>query len=614
MSLNQFISWFDCAKSLIACENIYTELRYLNGLYWRQKMPDGRFSVVYQAPWNEGADVLTPAPFSVGTSVYGYGGGSYAPAPDGYYFVDKTSAAILFHDHIEFPYVVVAGSDRAVGGLIYIESLGGVVFVSHAGSASNNFSQIHFYCTKSFKTAALYETDAFIGGVTIDETGKRIAWYEWPHSQMPWDGTSLHVGLCSRNAIHSIESIDDHISASRIEPKFVSGSLYFIDDRSGWWNIYRYSDVDKNGVVMGSNITAEFGFPPYIYGVDTYCGNEAGIFAVATRHDTRCIYRLSDRVAPMELDIDADDISCPVVVNNSLYFIEGSMCHLPIIKKICLATKTTSVLNKIDGLSLHPFEVSKYMLDHPAGHSLYIQVFTAKHGANKSSSPLIVNVHGGPNGSASRSLSSSAAFWTACGFSYIEVDYVGSIGYGKEFRELLQNRWGEAECDDIEHAIGFAINHLQMTPDKLFVRGASAGGYTALQMLKNTDLFDGGCSYYGVSDLKSLLETTHIFESSLLLGLVDSDRNSDIYTRRSPLYGCESILAPLLLIHGVHDSVVPIDQSRAIKKSIESKDGQCSLLELNEGHGFDLPENRAFSLAIERAFYADIIAKGIQHA
>ena len=217
--------------------------------------------------------------------------------------------------------------------------------------------------------------------------------------------------------------------------------------------------------------------------------------------------------------------------------------------------------------------------------------------------PAILNIHGGPNGSVSRLFSSTAEFWTALGYVYLEIDHVGSTGYGKVFRERLNSKWGLAECENIHHFISHLKDTGLLTLCQVFVRGSSAGGYTAMRLLSESRLFSAGCSYYGVSDLKALLETTHPFESPLLHNLINKDVSDLAYIDRSPLYNPDCIREPLLLIHGKQDQVVPIDQSRQLYQKLSSLGRTCYLFEFDEQHGFTSLDNRALSYAIEHQFY-----------
>ncbi|WP_103975897.1 alpha/beta hydrolase family protein [Methylovulum psychrotolerans] len=606
--LKEVANDMNLAKKAMSLECAYSELSYSNKLYWRQKIGN-RYAVVCTSATKDTPNlILTPKPFSVGTAMYGYGGGSYVVSENGYYFVDAVSGDIYFHPTEDNPILLVKSHGRAIGGLVYISTKNTLIYLSHSKTKTSFTTRIELIHCKSKVHRIILEVPEFIGGLTFTLTGNKCAWYQWQINEMPWDKTSLFIAETNLESIYDIFQISMEIESSKIEPRFANDTLFFLDDCSGWWNIYKWVSNKNEIECISGPSEIEFGFPPYKYGENTYGISNNKIISVATDGTKRRLIEFNQSGYSKEYSWNGKEIISPIINGELVYFISGDLSKLTTIQSLNIANQKNNVIVASAEKFTPSFTAEYHLLNASEQYKYCAFVYWPNEQIKKNNkSHIILNIHGGPNGSVSRLFSTAAEFWTAKGYVYLEIDYVGSTGYGKQFRERLNNQWGEVECENIFHFISKLEDIGILKPYKIFVRGNSAGGYTVMRLLSKSRLFSAGCAYYGVSDLKKLLETTHPFESPLLYNLINKEVSDLTYIERSPLYNPYCIQDPLLLIHGKHDQVVPINQSRLLYQKLLSLGKTCHLLEFEEQHGFTSLDNKALSYAIEHQFYENSI-------
>jgi dipeptidyl aminopeptidase/acylaminoacyl peptidase len=222
--------------------------------------------------------------------------------------------------------------------------------------------------------------------------------------------------------------------------------------------------------------------------------------------------------------------------------------------------------------------------------------------------PLLVKSHGGPTAATSSSFDLTIQYWTSRGFAVLDVNYGGSTGYGRAYRERLKGRWGIVDVDDCVNGARYLVERGLVDGDRLAIDGGSAGGYTTLSVLTFRDAFKVGASYFGVSDLESLAAETHKFESHYLNGLVGSyPERVDLYQQRSPIYNAERLSRPVIFFQGLDDKVVPPDQAERMVDILRAKRIPVAYIAFEgEGHGFRSATNIKRSLEAELYFFSQI--------
>lgn len=315
--------------------------------------------------------------------------------------------------------------------------------------------------------------------------------------------------------------------------------------------------------------------------IENLCGtNEAIFFSAATATQENAIHclRLEEKTLPADMTIKRMSLS-----EDS----HTETCGFSSATTICFKTANDELA---------------YGNYYPPRNSQYT-------GLADSLPPLIVSVHGGPTSSAKTSLNLKLQYWTNRGFAVIDVNHRGSSGFGREFRQSLYPNWGLFDLQDIEFAVRHLIREGLVDAEKVVIRGGSAGGYSVMAALSESDLFAAGASYYGISDLEVLTQGTHKFESRYLDQLIGPYPEArDVYISRSPIYNIDKINAPLLLLQGLEDKVVPPDQAEGISKKLKNNGVEVRYIAFEgEGHGFRQLKNQVLALETELSFYQEAL-------
>ncbi|XP_021722624.1 uncharacterized protein LOC110690106 [Chenopodium quinoa] len=464
----------------------------------------------------------------------------------------------------------------------------------------------------------------------VDSKGERIAWIEWGHPNMPWDRSELWVGYISENGdVYKricVAGGDHTLVESPTEPKWTpEGDLLFITDRkNGFWNLYKWIE-SKNEVITLCTMEAEFARPLWVFGMNSY--------EVVNSHDQTnliaCSYRLKGRsyIGVLDdaqsslslLDIPFTDISNITLGSNCLY-IEGGSASLPLsVAKVSLDDQKRKAVDFSIMWSSSPGS-SKYdsyfslpeLIEFPTGitgQTAYAYFYPPTNPAHQAvggeKPPLLLKSHGGPTAETRGILNLSIQYWTSRGWAFVDVNYGGSTGYGREYRERLLNNWGIVDVNDCCSCAKFLVDNGKVDGDRLCITGGSAGGYTTLAALAFKETFKAGASLYGVADLNLLRAETHKFESRYIDNLVGDEK---AYHERSPINFVDRFSCPIILFQGLEDKVVPPDQARAIYKALKEKGLPVALVEYEgEQHGFRKAENIKFTLEQQIVFFARTI-------
>jgi dipeptidyl aminopeptidase/acylaminoacyl peptidase len=458
----------------------------------------------------------------------------------------------------------------------------------------------------------------FYASPRLSPDGAHLAWISWNHPNMPWDGTDLWVAAIQPDGtLSKPQHIAGGISESIFQPEWSpDGRLYFISDRTGWWNLYRWTDTTGEILPLCPK-TAEFGQPQWVFKMTTYgfesadsliCTYvEAGIQHLARLH-TRTL-ELSEIATPYCL------IAGLQVAPGYAVFLGGSALKPSAIVRLDLQTGAFEELRRSSNVDVDAGYLSEpTVIEFPTENGLtaYGFYYAPKNkdyvAPEAERPPLLVKIHGGPTAATFATFNPSIQYWTSRGFAILDVNYGGSTGYGREYRERLKRNWGIVDVDDCVNGALYLVKQGWVDGDRLCIDGGSAGGYTTLAALVFRKVFKAGASYYGVSDLIALVRDTHKFESRYLDGLIGKyPEEEQVYIDRSPIHAVEQLACPVIFFQGDEDKVVPPNQAEMMVEVLRAKGLPVAyVLYEGEQHGFRKAENIKRTLDGEMYFYSRV--------
>ena len=566
-------------------------------------------------------DVL-PAPWNVRTRVHEYGGGAYLVKDRLAYFSQfddqrlwcsaaapgaqpepraLTSAVLRRHaDYAADPLharLFAVCEDHAIAGA---EATNRIVAIDlHGGDDTSLVEGSDFYATPR-----------------PSPDGRSLAWLSWNHPDMPWDGTFLWVAdLGADGSLGTARLVAGGRRESIFQPAWSpAGELHFVSDRSGWWNLYRL----REGIVEALQpMAAEFGRAQWNFGVCTYGFEADGNLICSYAQDGNWRLARLNAVSLVMTDIALPfrSISDVRVGNGFAVFIGGAPDTVNAIVRLDLRSGQWRILRRAIDLTIDPAYLSTpHAIRFPTTNGLQAHAFfyapTNRDfcGLPGQRPPLLTISHGGPTSTASATLNLSIQYWTSRGFAVVDVNYGGSTGYGRAYRERLYGQWGVVDVDDAIAAARYLVARGDVDGEQIAIRGSSAGGYTTLAALTFHDVFKAGASYYGVSDLEALARDCHKFESRYLDHLVGAyPAEQARYRARSPIHFTERLSAPLILFQGLDDKVVPPNQSQEMFDALNDKGLPVAYITFaGESHGFRRAENIQRALEAELYFYAKV--------
>ncbi len=564
---------------------------------------------------------ITPEGFNARTAVHEYGGGAWWVQGGTVFFVNWADQLLYRQDDGAAPVPITPHSDIP-RGLRYADGV-----VTSDGRSIICVRERHVKDREAFNEIVVLPTDSsaapgeLISGndfysyprLSPDET--TLAWTEWSHPNMPWDGTFLYVcDLTDEFGIRNPTLVAGSMDESIFQPQWSpDGVLHFVSDLNGWWNIYRWVDGRVEPVV---EMDADFGVPQWVFGQSTY--------AFLPNGDIVCMFeqRASQKLGVIRGGAgEVEDLRLPyTVLSNITARGDHVVCIAAAPSEHAAAVEIDPATGKIEAIKrsrdddLDPAFISvpekiEFPSEGRTAHALYYPPTNADfEGPEGEKPPLIVWSHGGPTGCVRPVLGMNTQFWTSRGFAIVDVNYGGSTGYGRDYRRLLNENWGVVDVKDCVNAPRYLVERGDVDPDRLAIRGGSAGGFTTLAALVFEDVFKAGANYFGVADFETFVGDTHKFESRYLDSLVGPyPETKDRYYERSPANFVDRISVPVITFQGTEDMIVPPSQSEQIVNALRDKKVPCAYVTYEgEQHGFRKAENIIHSLEAELYFYGRV--------
>jgi len=450
------------------------------------------------------------------------------------------------------------------------------------------------------KPKFIYSSQGFLGYLALNAREKKLAWIEWQHTSMPWDLNQLKLaklnekGEIIRTVIFDREFFKCNGKISFFNPIWSEkGDLYVAEDSSGWWNITQIkSDNNNKSITVSQNkwtIKAEIAFPQWVLGMSSFSCVGDDIVAVFTQKGTWHLAIFLKNGSIRIIDQPFSDFSGLHVNQNRLVAISSSSLISEGIFEIDLFDKswchTSASSFKLDPRDISIGESFWFKGSNEENiHAWYYPPINSQ----IAKPPLLVKSHSGPTGMARCGLDLEVQFWTSRGWAVVDVNYGGSTGFGRVYRDRLRGNWGLIDVEDCTRAAQALIRSGKANEDCVAMIGSSASGLTTLGCLVSTDIFNIAACKYAVTDLISMANSTHRFEKFYLDYLIGNLKSKyETYIKRSPIEKVKSIKDPLILFHGLKDKVVSPDQSIAIYEELIGRNipVEINLFE-NEGHGF----------------------------
>ena len=617
-----------------------------SSIYWLELRPqEGGRSVIVKREPNGTIHDLLPSPFSARSRVHEYGGGSYSVFQETIAFCNDKDQRVYILNAAGYPEPITplcTDGEWRYADLRFDPCRQRLLAVRehhHGSEVENVLVSLSLQASNNYNGGMLLAqgTD-FISSPALSPNGKQLAWLTWNHPNMPWNGTTLWVAeFDPQGNLAQPKAIAGFERASIFQPMWSpENELFFISDANGWWNIYRWLGGEEAEIIFEDK--TEFGRPQWVFNLSTY-----GFLSSRRIVCSYCSFGswrigildlISRRLTPLRTPYtDIKDLRVNQA-HQALLIIAGS------------PTQATSLIRfNLKALENKEYTQPVFLQDfneqidqQPASHRVEIirtssqveieegyvsvpQEIDFPTSGNKRAyaffypprnrdfsplpnikPPLIVISHGGPTSMTSTSLNLSLQFWTSRGFAVVDVNYGGSSGFGREYRERLRGKWGIVDVEDCINAARYLVDQGKVAPQHLIIRGGSAGGFTTLCAITFHQTFKAAASYYGISDLEGLVCDTHKFESRYLDQLIAPyPQQKALYKERSPLFHAERISCPIIFFQGKEDRVVPPNQAEQMVDALRKQGVYVEyILFENEGHGF------RSALAIQKALEAEL--------
>jgi dipeptidyl aminopeptidase/acylaminoacyl peptidase len=623
-------------SDLIVAQSVALAEVRLDGdyVYWLEGRPQeqGRL-VVVRADWHGGnATDMTRKPYSARTRVHEYGGGSWAVSRGNVYFSNFSDGRLYRCSEVApDPQALTPAPPTRERQWRFADGI-----IDHARRRWIGVREDHTVDGEPINAIVAVALDEgapepgrilvgghdFFAAPRLSPDGHRLLWLAWDHPNMPWNGTVLYLAeLDAAGRVAEPQAIAGGAAESIFQPEWShdGAAIYFVSDRSNWWNLYAFDLTTRTSEALAP-MAAEFGVPQWNLGMSTYAcvGSDRIVCAYSSAGLTRlAVLDLKNKtLAPIKTPFT--EFGSVRADGERVAFRAGAPDHPVSIVTLDSISQPHRILKKATDIldqgepriadwltSVQPVEFptmggnTAFGLFYPPRNPHFV-------GRPEEKPPLLVKCHGGPTSSASSALNLTTQFWTSRGIAVLDVNYGGSTGFGRAYRERLHGNWGIVDVDDCVNGAKFLAARELVDERRIVISGGSAGGYTTLAALVFRDFFQGGASYYGVSDVAALARDTHKFESRYLDWLIGPyPQAEERYRERSPLHHADRLSKPVIFFQGDEDEVVPPSQSETMVEALRRNGNPVGyFLFAGEQHGFRKAANIQRCLDAELTFYA----------
>lgn len=607
------------AEQLSSASVRYAEPKiYQDTIYWLESRPSekGR-SVLVQYKNGQARDLLSNE-FSLRTRAQEYGGACYAIGLQQIFFVNDGDQAIYRADlQTQTSQRLSPEGNFRYADLCLDAQHNRLLAVRETYSGdSHPATDIIALDILSGEINLLISGQDFYSNPRVSPSGNQLSFVTWNHPFMPWD--SSYCVVCSLDE-HGMPVSQTIVSGGENESVFQpqwtdDNQLIFVSDKSNWWNLYLWNGQTSDAIYP---MNAEFATPQWVFGMSSYGFLDANhLLCSYTQQGQWHLAKINWREKTLQkIETDSCDISNIACGNGQAAWIGAT------------PFRTSSIYywqdNSIKVLTKHSHttasdDISKAIaIKFPTANQqqaygfFYPPTNSQIESNSNEAPPLIVICHGGPTGACETGLNLKIQFWTNRGFAVVDVNYRGSTGYGRQFRDSLKHQWGVADVEDVCAAVDYLIEKGWASNNIKIIRGSSAGGFTVLAALTFTNKFSLGCSLYGIGDLEALAKDTHKFEARYLDSLVGPyPETREVYLQRSPIHQSDKLNCPVIIFQGLQDKVVPPNQAEAMVNALKQKNIPVEYVTFaDEGHGFRQSDNIKILYEKELAFYQQFLEK-----
>jgi dipeptidyl aminopeptidase/acylaminoacyl peptidase len=619
------------SAAVVAAQGLRLSAATVDGgdIYWVEGRPnEGGRNVLVRCGRHGALVDITPSGFNVRSRVHEYGGGAYTCANGDVYFSNFDDQR-LYHVRtdasgtLSMPRPITPAGDWFYSDGVVDARRRRLISVreDHTGKGEpvNALVSIDLDGGESSGDIIASGHD-FYSTPRLSPDGSRLAWLAWRHPQMPWDGTELWIAdVTDGGAVANARPVAGSESESIYQPGWSpDGTLYFASDRDGWWRLYRLDASHVAAVIRNPPDAAECGRPQWVFGTATwaFAGRSRIVAAFSQRGHWRLATIDVETGAWRSIDTDLEPHDWLTATPTHAVMVAASATMADAVVRLDLDSGEAEIVRRSSTLRLDAEDVAKpEAIEFPSGNGQTSHAFyyaprnSACSAAEGDRPPLVAISHGGPTTATMATLDLRIQFWTTRGFAVVDVNYGGSSGYGRAYRERLAGHWGIVDVADLVNAARHLVSEGKADPHRLLIRGGSAGGYTTLAALTfHPGVFNAGASYYGVSDIEQLARDTHKFESRYLDRLIGPyPEMRDVYRARSPIHFVDRLSCPLILFQGLEDKVVPPSQSQLMAEAVRAKGLPVAYLTFDgEQHGFRKAETIIRSLEAELYFYGAV--------
>jgi dipeptidyl aminopeptidase/acylaminoacyl peptidase len=607
--------------SLVAGRVSLAELRWDgDSVTWLEGRPeDGGRATLVRWTRTDGARDISPPGLNVRNRVHEYGGGAYLTHGELVIVSDFATGRLhrVAADRSSEP--ITPDGPYRYADLTLDPGRNRVLAVREDHTPGRDEAQntlVAIPLDGSGRVTVLAEGRDFYAAPRPSPDGTRLAFLAWDHPNMPWDGTELQVATLGPDGeLQSVERVAGSSSEWVSQPRWSpAGDLHFVAETSGWMNLYR---LTGRAAIPLAPMAAEFAYPDWLFGFSNYAFLADGRIAAIGRSGGRDrLYLIGPSLGQVEpVDRPWTDLHDLQSAGDRVVFIGASADAFASVLQLELASGRHELLRRSTPIEVDPADVSvPELIEFPTtgdrtAYGLYYRPVNRRfQGPPGDKPPLIVTSHGGPTAAAFNGLNFTTQLFTSRGYGVLDVDYGGSTGYGRDYRKRLEGQWGIVDVDDCVNGARYLVERGDVDGDRLIIRGGSASGYTTLAALAFRDQFRAGTSYFGIGNLEAFRIETHKFESRYDQSLIGPwPESRDLYRERSPIFSADRIRAPVLILQGLDDRIVPPSEAERIVDALfERRIPHAYLAFEGEDHGFRKAENIIRSAEAEFSFYGQV--------